>query len=223
MCCRFLLLILFFLSGAAGAQAQSAPSLPYHPNSYHLLLPRDWIRPKLIKAITTILPQTLDPLKERDFCTYCTADYTVMLIVDSISYRAGDQILMYTNTISDSFPDALIGVNGFYAALRLVDSNGKALVDLRLVSPDELMSSGNDYQMVLQKPAPAIPYDIELIRTSRGTQAYLRRTDYTNTLQPTPVYREIPYSNVVPLLKICETRIYEIRRTLRRSLNAGPS
>lgn len=203
------------------ASAQAVPKLPYHPDSYHLLIPKGWLKPRLVSAITDILPQTLEQLKNKDFCTDCTADYTVMLILDSISFRSGDNITTLINPIIDSFPDIAKGIISFYAAFRLFDSSGKAVIDLQLVNTEEDISASQPYEMRMQKIPPAAPYDVELIRTMRGTVAYLRNTSLYNNLPATPVYRKVPDSNYISFMGICEKRIYQIRRILRRLVNSG--
>jgi hypothetical protein len=55
--------------------AQSKDSLFTYPDRYKLELPKEWNRHKLIEAITDILPQTIDELKDRDFGTERKAAY----------------------------------------------------------------------------------------------------------------------------------------------------
>lgn len=206
----------------ATVSAQSAQELPYHPNSYHLLLPEGWLKPKLIRAITDILPQTLEQLKDKDFCTSCKADYTVMLIMDSITIGNGQQLTTLIQPIIDSFPDIAYGIVSFYAALRLFDSNGRAVVDLQLINTDENLNESIPYALQMQQLPPSAPYDIELLRTSRGAITYLRNTSLYNNLPSTPVYRRPLYSNSISFMGICERRIYQIKRLLRR-LQADPA
>src|SRR5215471_5163382 len=53
------------------------------PERYQLDLPMEWINtPKLVRAITEILPKTLEVLKDKEFCTDCEAGYSVKLVID---------------------------------------------------------------------------------------------------------------------------------------------
>lgn len=222
---RFRLTILVILTWGFCLQvtAQNTTEVPYHPNSYHLLLPEVWLKPKLIKAITDILPQTLDQVKGRDFCTSCRADYTAMLIIDSISYASGGNITTIINPILETFPDVEYGVVSFYAAIRLFDSTGKAVIDLQLIGTEEDMTASNPWELRMQQIQPSAPYDIELIRTMHGTTTYLRNTSLYNNLPSTPVYRRSYNGNSISFMGVCEKRIYQIRRWLRHLVNTNPA
>src|ERR1700741_2237990 len=55
------------------------------PDRYRLDLPKQWDRNKLVEAMTDVLSQTIDELKDREFCTECRAGYTVRLTIDSLT------------------------------------------------------------------------------------------------------------------------------------------
>src|SRR6185503_16213669 len=108
------------------------------PDRYRLVLPTGWDKNKLIEAITDILPQTIDELKNMDFCTECNGGYSVKLSIDSVTIANAQtsmpveigSIPHYTFTFDYSL----------YAALVVLDSAGKPFTMLRLFGTDEVMS-----------------------------------------------------------------------------------
>ena len=75
-----ILLFVAILSLQINAQEKN-PDV-FHPDRYRLDLPRDWNRTKMIEAVTEVLSQTIDELKNKDFCTECRGIYTVRLYID---------------------------------------------------------------------------------------------------------------------------------------------
>jgi hypothetical protein len=111
-----LALHLFFLY----ASSQKNDIIINHPDRYRLRLPEEWMYPKVIKAVTDILPKTIDELKGRDFCTVGKAAYYIFLIIDTFSIDQSGY--------------------SFHAALRTYDSLGRVIADLLLFSPKEIFS-----------------------------------------------------------------------------------
>jgi hypothetical protein len=75
-----LLALFFFLQGIG----QNNDKTINHPDRYRLDLPKEWNRHRLIEAVTDILPQTIDELKDREFCTDGKAAYFIRLAIDSL-------------------------------------------------------------------------------------------------------------------------------------------
>ena len=181
------------------------------PDRYRLDLPREWNRNKLIEAITDILPQTIDELKDRDFCTECKAGYTVRLAIDSLTVANAytsmpveiGYIPHYTFTFDYSF----------YAALVILDSSGNPFTMLRLLGTDETMS----YLQQFTLPAQNVIYRAQYLYDSRGRvigRRYVPEGRGMNTVNP----KINPLSIVTEsfLLNICEKKIFEIRKLLKK-------
>ena len=181
--------LLFFLS----ASSQNRDILVNYPDRYRLRLPEEWMKPKIIRAVTDILPKTIDELKDRDFCIAGKAAYYVFLIVDSFSINQASY--------------------SFHAALRTYDSLGKLIADLRLISPEEIFN--------LQRPitiGPTNYYSTAEYVYSPAPDQYgnFQRTE--NNSPPPPVWNEnfSQFTSIeIDILSICKKKIFEIRKLLR--------
>jgi hypothetical protein len=170
---------------------------------YKLDLPRIWMKPKIIKAVTEVLPLTLDELKDKDFCTDCEGVYTVQLLVDSpyiksrnnISNGYSGNVLNYTMEI----------IYQFRSTLGLFDTSGNLLTELILVAPDEEHVKKSAMQMNQMTYSRQIITD----REGRVTQIMV------------PVYRSAPvtndlYPSLEDLSAITEQRLYQVRDILKK-------
>ncbi len=181
------------------------------PDRYRLELPREWNRNKLIEAITDVLPQTIDELKDKDFCTECKGGYTVKLNIDSVSV-ANAQTSMPVEI--GSIPHYTFSFDySFYAALVISDSSGTPFTMLRLMGTDEVMTYINQFTL----PPQNIVYRSQNVYDSRGRvigRRWVQEARAMNIANPTIN----PFSIVTEsfLLNICEKRIYEIRKLLRK-------
>jgi hypothetical protein len=184
---------------------------PYHPDRYTLELPKTWERNKIITAITDILSQTIDELKEMDFCTDCKAVYTVRLTIDSINITNPQtsspveigNIPHYTYTFDYTF----------YAALIVVDTAGIPVSSLRLIAPDEIMTFLQQFTL----PPQNATYRSQYVYDNRGRvvgRRWVQEAAPFNIAQPRINASSIVTENF--LLNICEKKIYEIRRTLNK-------
>src|SRR5688572_2046464 len=181
------------------------------PDRYQLDLPGEWNRNKLIEAITDILPQTIDELKDRDFCTGCKGGYSVKLNIDSVSVtNAQTSMPVEIGTI----PHYTFSFDySFYAALVICDSLGNPFTMLRLMGTDEMMTYINQFTL----PPQNITYRSHYVYDSRGRvigRRWLQEARAMNIATP----RISPFSVVTEsfLLNICENKIYEIRKLLRK-------
>jgi hypothetical protein len=204
----FLIISLFcFIPGFA----QDQDSIFNHPDRYRLDLPKVWNRHKVIEAITDILPQTIDELKDREFCTSGKAAYSVRLAIDSIVINNEQtsppieigSIPHYTFTFNYSF----------HAALVVFDSLGNSITSLQLVSNEDIMDYSKQFTLRPQN----VVYRYQTIYDPRGRavgRRLVQETPAVNNYIP-----KISASSVMTedfLLNICENKIYEIRRLLKK-------
>lgn len=170
---------------------------------YKLDLPGTWMKPKIIKAVTEVLPLTLEELKDKDFCTDCEGAYTVQLLVDSpyiksrnnISNGYSGNVLHYTMEI----------IYQFRSTLGLFDTSGNLLTELVLVAPEEEHAKRSGMQMNQMTYSRQIITD----REGRVTQIMV------------PVYNSAPvtntmYPSVEDLSAITEQRLYQVRDFLKK-------
>lgn len=211
-CHTKLLLALCFLLGST-AYAQEIKKDPHYPERYHLDLPADWLKkPKLIRIITDILPKTLTELREKQFCTECTAGLSVTLFIDSLEVvnehmSAPIQVgraSRYTFSFNYSF----------YAALLLADSNGRPVSMLRLNDASELMHYSKEYSL----EATNATYRSEPVYDTLGRIMYHRIVE-----EAPPIITDVPRMSAAQvltqdfILDICLRRIYEIDKFLRKN------
>lgn len=182
-----------------------------HSDRYRLDLPKEWNRPKMIEAITDILPQTIDELKDRDFCTEGKAAYYVRLLIDSLSVNNAQT----TPPVEiGSIPHYSFSFNySFYAALLVTDSFGKRISALQLNPTDQTMSYFKQFSL----PRQNVVYRYVTIYDQRGRaigQRLVEEAGAVNTFVP----KIDPYSVLTEsfLLSICEKKIYEIRKFLKK-------
>ncbi|MBI5857056.1 MAG: hypothetical protein HZB42_05330 [Sphingobacteriales bacterium] len=190
---------------------QRTDSLFYHPDRYRLDLPKEWNRPKLIEAVTDVLSQTIDELKNRDFSTEGKAAYYVKLVIDSL-------IISNQQTSPPieigSIPHYTFSFNyNFNAALLVSDSMNKPVSSLRLVSAEETMTYTRQFSTLPQNAV----YRYETVYNNLGRpvgRRLVQEAPPVNTYIP----RIDPFSVITPafLMNICEKKIYEIRKLLKK-------
>jgi hypothetical protein len=200
---------LFFI--ATFSFSQNGAENTVYSNRYRLNLPKEWIKKsKVMKSVTEILPQTIDELKDLDFCTKGKSKYIVHLLFDSISITNQQTSLPieiggrphYTFSFDYSF----------YSALVVTDTLGKPLTMLRLNSPEEI----NTYSKNLSMAPQNVIYEYESIYNAQGRQ--LGRRVVQNVK---PVTTNMPKHNASSLLttdfllRICEIKIYETEKLLK--------
>jgi hypothetical protein len=198
-CLSFFLLLYSSIS----VFAQPDTSGRYFPDRYKLDIPEEWKKPKMIEAISEILPQTFDDYidSNKQFCLDCKAGLTVMLVIDR----------PYFNPDKETFQ--------FRAALGLFDTTGKEVIELLLVSPEEK----HDVKTIATyKPQPSLPNFIygknvitEVIRGPDGRVINVVRIP----LSPPPITDNIPVYNkkavtAFDLMNIAESRVYQTKDIL---------
>jgi hypothetical protein len=209
-----LFLLFFSLAGLVMAQKKK-DSLRYHPNSYRLDLPPEWLKPKTMKVITEILPATIDELKEREFCTSGKADFTVRLLIDSVEVsneqtsfpqeRGSGQYTYFLYSFSFSYR--------FYAALVLYDSLKRPVSRLRLYSTNEWFDYSKEYKLAPQNGV----YQYENVYDTSGKRVVGKKLVEIAK----PYITEIPVHNAkyelgyTHLVDMCKQQFYVIRKWLR--------
>ena len=181
------------------------------PERYRIDLPKELNKNKFIEAVTDVLSQTIDELKDRDFCTECKGGYYVRLSIDSVTVSNVQttapieigSIPHYTFSFDYSFQSALV----------VHDSSGKPFTMLRLISAGDVMTYTKQFSL----PPQNITYRLENVYDSRGRiigRRYVQEATAMNIANP----RISPFSILTEsfLLNICERRIYEIRKMLKK-------
>ena len=202
-----MLALLFFLQGIG--QKNYTPV--NHPDRYRLELPKEWNRHRLIEAITDILPQTIDELKNREFCTEGKAAYYVRIFMDSLSVN---DIQTTPPVEIGSIPHYTFSFNySFYAALMITDSLGKTVSMLQLISSEEPMNYSKQFSL---RPQNAI-YRYQTVYDSRGRPMGRRLVEDAPAVN-NYVPKISPFSILTQdfLLTICEEKIFEIRKLLKK-------
>jgi hypothetical protein len=206
-----LLALLYFLQGIS----QKNDIIINHPDRYRLELPKEWNRHKLIEAITDILPQTIDELKDREFCTEGKAAFYVRLFMDSLSVN---NIQTSPPVEIGSIPHYTFSFNySFYAALLVTDSLEKPVSLLQLISGEEIMNYSKQFSLRPQN----VVYRYQSIYDSRGRMVGRRLVEEARAVNN--YVPKISASSVLTesfLLNICEQRIFEIRKLLKK-MNPG--
>jgi hypothetical protein len=160
--------------------------LSYHPDSYRINLPPGLMKKPVINAISEIVPKTVTELSNRQFCTDGKADYYMLLAIDSFR---NDQYYYH-----------------FDAVLRVFDSTGTHVVDIRLVSLDETFKYKADD--LVAHEYPKIEYENVYDRFGK---LIAKKANPTNLTQPsTTNYNE------VDIIGICEAKIYRINKLLEK-------
>lgn len=206
-----LTIVLMILHSSVLSFSQKKDSLINHPDRYRLILPKEWNRHKLIETITDILPQTIDELKDRDFCTEGRAAYYIRLVIDSVS--VSNQQTSPPVEIG-TLPHYTFSFNySFNAALVVSDSLNKPVSMLRLISGEETMTYTRQFTMLPQNAV----YRYETVISNTGRiigRRLVQDAPPVNTYTP----RMSPFSVLTPdfLLNICENKIYEIKKLLKK-------
>ena len=202
-----MLALLFFLQGIG----QNNTDPINHPDRYRLDLPKDWNKHKLIEAITEILPKTIDVLKDREFCTEGKAAYYVRLFMDSLTVND----VQTTNPVEiGSIPHYTFSFNySFYAALIITDSLKKPVSMLQLISGEEIMNYSKQFTM---RPQNAV-YRYQTIYDRSGRPVGRRLVEEAPAVN-NYVPKISPFSILTEsfLLTICEQKIFEIRKLLKK-------
>ena len=203
-----LLPVLFF---STHGFTQAIDSLAQHQNRYRLDLPKEWKRPKLMQAITDILPETIDELKDLEFCTAGKAAYNIRLAIDSIVI-SNEQTTLPVEI--GSIPHYTFSFSyNFKAALMVFDSLGNPVSMLQLISNEETMSYSKQFSLNPQN----IVYRYQTIYDPRGRAVGRRLVEEARAVNN--YIPKISASSVITevfLLNICERKIYEIRRLLKK-------
>jgi hypothetical protein len=115
---RFNTLIAAILFCSFNLLSQPDTSIRYFPDRYKLDIPEEWKKPKMIEAISEILPQTFGDYidSNKQFCLDCGAGLTIMLLIERPTFDGDHETFQFT------------------AALGLFDTTGKELIELLLVS-----------------------------------------------------------------------------------------
>jgi hypothetical protein len=183
-----------------------------YANRYKLDIPKDWIKkPRLMRAITNILPLTLTQLKELDFCTEGKAAYTVKIFIGRIRVQ-NDNIttpiqqsgrITYTHTFNYSY----------YSGLMLYDSTGKELIMLRLTDPKETYQYRREYSKAQKRLHNNT--EVAMVNDIQTLPAYnsLLRDGATVNKLPAHTAKSVLTNDF--LLKICEEKVFEIQKILR--------
>ncbi len=181
------------------------------PDRYRLDLPKQWDRNKLIEAITEVLSQTIDELKNREFCTDCLGGYTVRVAMDSITV-SNSQTSAPTE-IASTYRYTCSFDYSFYASLQISDSTGKPFTKLRLFATDEILNYSQQFSV---RPQNAT-YRMQNVTDSRGRVVARRRVQEAPAVMTTTPQIS-PFSILTEsfLLDNCEKRIHEIRKILKK-------
>jgi hypothetical protein len=187
--------------------AQPDTSIRYFPDRYKLDIPEEWKKPKMIDAITEILPQTFQEYidSNKQFCLDCRAGYTLMLVFDRPVFNE-DRTEYH-----------------FKAALVLFDSTGKERIELVLVATDEVFQSRVSVEYA---PQPSVYRQNNVIReVIRGPDGRIV-TIVDIPMTPPTLVNNIPnYTNegasLYKIVGIAEARVYKIRDILKELKTKG--
>jgi len=176
------------------------------PERFQLDLPTEWINtPKLMRAITEILPKTLEVLKDKDFCTDCEAGYSLRLVIDMPFIKS-------RNNISKGIEHSLRHysmeiVYQFRAALELYDSSGNNVIDLVLVMPEE--------EHIKRKDTAISTFDYSRPLTIKDANGGTVNRVWIPSINPAPINNNL-FPDLNELMVIAEQRVYSIRDILKR-------
>lgn len=213
-----ILSLLFIIPLSIQTKAQDNKNLVFHPDRYLLILPPEWNKTKMIAATSEVLSQTIDELKDKDFCTEGRAIYNVHLYIDSV-------------TVSNQQTAAPIEIGSiphfnysfdysFNAGLLVTDTSNKSVAFLRLVSGDEVMT----YSSQITTRPQNVTYRYEPVVSNTG------RVMGRRLVQDVPaVTTYVPQLNAFAILSqsfladICAQKLLEMRKTLKKLNQDGPS
>ncbi|HKB45277.1 MAG TPA: hypothetical protein VKC90_12840 [Chitinophagaceae bacterium] len=169
-------------------------------NRYRLDLPQEFLRPKIIRTITEILPVTIDELKGRDFCTSGEASYFVKLVIDSFDIEPGEAIFR------------------FKAVLRVYDSSGHSLSHLLIVPYTEGFNNPNktfDYANNVQYTPNDYVNIYDYSGGSRRTTTIYTGPTIIDSHTVQSQYHDSPV-RYKDIFNICKDKIFKIGKTLRK-------
>jgi hypothetical protein len=205
----YVLLPVLFIS--IHGTSQFIDSLQDHPGKYRLDLPTGWKKPKLIETITDILAQTIDELKNRDFCTEGKAAYYVRLLIDSVTVSNQQSS---PPTEIGSMPHYTVSFDySFKAALQVTDSVNIPVSMLRLVSGEDVFT----YTKQITTGRQNVTYRYENVYNSLGRVVGRRLVEDARAVN-TFVPKLDPWSILTEqfMMNICEQKLYEIKKMLKQ-------
>lgn len=204
----FFLAILLTLS----LTAQKKASVHNYPDRYRLDIPKEWKKPRLILAITEMLPATIDELKNRDFCTECKTPYCVHLTIDSISIENSQTSAPIESGLHSSSTFSF--TYHFYAALTVFDSLERTVARLRLVSTEESFDYTKQYSGT---SAENVTYTQQNVYDTSGRVIGSQRVEDARAFT-TSVPNHSPWEVLTTpfLMDICEQKVYAIRKLLKQ-------
>jgi hypothetical protein len=165
------------------------------------------MKPKLIKALTNILPLTIDELKGRKFDSTGRAKYCVHLIIDSVRTNQVQNI----NRVASSS----IQFNySFHGALLVLDSLERPVSMLKLVDINEVF----EFRKEVNTGAEPGIYEYENVYDTSGMVVGRRLIEVVKPYYPVYNNSNDPkeYLAYTHLLDICEDKVYNVQRLLRR-------
>jgi hypothetical protein len=122
--------VLFLISCSSSKQTLKG----YYPERYTVELPKGWSsKPKLVKAITEILPVTMAELKDREFCLNCSTGYKVKI---EMTEPNTDQIQLRESEKTEAI-DLSVRLFSFEAAFVLYNKENKPIVLMKIVDPED--------------------------------------------------------------------------------------
>ena len=206
-----LTIMLILVTFSFSSPAQKLNNAAFHPDRYCLNLPPEWNKTKTITAVAYVLEQTIDELKDKDFCTDCRAAYNVRLYFDSVS----------VSNQQTSGPLEIGGIPhftfsfdySFNAGLLITDTSNRSISFLRLFGGDEVTT----YSSQLTTNPQNTTYRFEPIYNSTGRVVGRRIVQ-----DAPPVTTYIPQLNPFSILTesfisgLCMQRLFEIRRALKK-------
>lgn len=197
--------LLLFTCCSINAQSFAAKR---YPERYSLEIPEDFKTPKFIEALTDLIPQKVDILKDKQFCMGCTGGYSARLVItkpviknkqciDNGIYSDKSKSFIYSFTYS------------FVAYISILDSSYKRIAIIEILSPNEELYFSKQFYMPLS-------YDYYAQSTdSRGRMRYLK--------VPRPVdpwefvnrnSRQFVLSTY-ELIEVVEQKVYELKHSLK--------
>jgi len=206
---RLTILLTATLMTSPSVHSQDSVFIKNHSGRYRLDLPAELKTPKLMRAITDILPKTMLELKDHDLCSSCKAEYIVKFIIDSMSTDA--------STIPASYR--------FKATLRVFDSSGSPVSQLLIISPQETFETSSTPPL---KNKSQKEYTIETMNMYDESGTIL--VGSIPVTMATPAFDNFDFiqnSNRYPLISrtdlvnICKKKILEIKRMLEKLSESG--
>lgn len=209
----------FFISIQSYSQTDTVAR--YYADRYVLDLPEEWKKPKLIEAITEILPQTFNEYIDSNmqFCMDCNAPLIVLLIITPAKQVKGEETYQFS------------------AALGMFDTSGKELIELSLISPTEKHKIKVTLNYKNQPSNNYGAYDNNRVRADYNVTRNIVTGPNGRVVGSVRTVSQRPYTPVAPritnnipvagkkspsifdLMLIAEGRVYEIKKILEELKN----